>query len=334
MNPHHEYLELIGKYADGTASAEEVSRLEQAVRDDATVRELLLDYLYLDVAIEAVAAGRCGVGGDSKELATPEAVPQSIVMKSINQRRRWALAAVVALAASLLLAVFLWQGPQSSPAYAALSRVIEVAREPIDRVYRIRATERHPNQASTPVFSGEGGRKPGIDGAELCVRGSDMFVLTRYFGNGTKHVAGSDGELGWAAPPEGHVHLSRDIRRFRRAVPGEHEDIPFIDLNADLQELAKGYELQLVTTDTGDESTRGWSRLAAVRLSAEIDGPERVDIWFDANGVAQRIQLTGLPRFEGSPRSVMLELIGQRDLGPSFFTHQQHHAADRPIDWE
>jgi hypothetical protein len=158
--------------------------------------------------------------------------------------------------------------------------------------------------------------------------------LIRRFGDGTKFVTGSDGKIGWAAPPRGHVHLSNDTRRFRRAVPGEHEEIPFVDLRAGLAALRRGYTLDLTAAGPADAEPERESVLVAVKQSPARPGPEQVEIWFDAAGVAHRIEMRGLPPDEHGVKSVVLELLDRRDLGAEFFKHETHHDADRPIDWE
>jgi hypothetical protein len=263
--------------------------------------------------------------------------PQTSSLQEKLLREKWPVTGLAAIAAIVLIAVFFWHGGTVSPASAAnvsLDRMIDVASQPVDRVYRIRVTDYGPGKAEPEVFSGANGRKPGIDGAELYVRGSDKFVLVRRFGNGTKFVTGCDGELGWAVAPKGHVHLSKDTRRFRRAVPGEHEEIPFLDLKTGLSELRRAYQLTLATADDVDPKAHGWSRLDALKRSPRRGAPREVHVWFDANGVAHRIELIGIPQEKGGPRGVSLELIEKKGIDPEFFKHETHHDPDRPVDWE
>jgi hypothetical protein len=262
---------------------------------------------------------------------------QALLLRGKLPRSQWTATGVAAVAAILFVAVFFWHGATGSPASAAvvaLDRMIEIASESVDRMYRIRVTDHGPDGAEPQLFSDRNGRKPGIDGADLYLRGSNQFVLVRRFGDGTEFVNGSNGVQGWSAPPSGHVHLSSDPRRFRRAVPGEHEDIPFLDLKTGLESLRRGYHLELSNADRALAEEPNWSRLDAVKRSPDLKGPGQVRIWFDSSGVARRIELAGLEKFQESPHSVVLELVEQRDLGPKFFEHESHHAADRPIDWE
>ena len=58
MNPKDHRLAWVQRYADGLASAEEVAQLQAALREDAELRRSFLDYVNLDSALEATAAGR------------------------------------------------------------------------------------------------------------------------------------------------------------------------------------------------------------------------------------------------------------------------------------
>jgi hypothetical protein len=101
-----------------------------------------------------------------------------------------------------------------------------------------------------------------------------------------------------------------------------------------LSELRRAYELKLLTADDSDAKARGWSRLDAVQRASHPNAPRQVRVWFDAAGVAQRIELTGIPAEPERPRGVTLELVEQQDVGPDFFKHETHHSPDRPLDWE
>jgi hypothetical protein len=55
MSERERMLELIGRYADGVASREEIAALEAALRKDAELRALFLSYLNLDAALAGAA---------------------------------------------------------------------------------------------------------------------------------------------------------------------------------------------------------------------------------------------------------------------------------------
>lgn len=319
---------LIDGYLDDQLSGVEVSRLgdllKQSPEHARRFAQAMLMHDRLHAEVQADALGT-------------QAAPRVAVLPRTSPRKRWTLPAMAAAAAVMILAGIVWHGgttPTASAAVVALDRMIAAVDEAIDRCYRIRVTEPDPGREQPPVFSGARGQKPGIDGAELFVRGSDQFVLVRHFGNGTDFITGSDGTIGWSVPPRGHVHLSHDPRRFRRAVPGEHEELPFTDLRAGLVELRRNYELTLSPLDSSEPRSKDQSELVAVRKAGRQTGPERVVIRFDAQGVAHRIEISGLPPDELRARAVVLELVPDRELGPDYFQHETHHGAERPIDWE
>jgi hypothetical protein len=336
MNDDHQ--SLIDGYLDDCLSPEDSTRLNLLLKADAGfarrfARAMLLhDRLHTEHQASAIAS--------ASELLEPR-VELPAARRIPLLRGSWAVTSLTAIAATVVVGFFFWHAETATTASAAsvaLDRMIEAASQPVDRVYRIRVTDPGPAGAVPQVFSGKNGRKPGVDGAELYVRGSDKFVLVRHFADGTDFITGSDGALGWAVAPRGHVHLSRDVRRFRRAVPGEHEEIPFTDMESGFSELRRAYDLKLAAVDEAaaeraDAQQQGWSRLDAVKRRPGRS-PGEVRIWFDSAGVAHRIELLGLSQDDTGPRAVALELIEQRDLGPEFFKHESHHGADRPLDWE
>lgn len=315
---------LVEGWLDGTLDAAEERRLGRRVaRDpDAALRMargvLVHDRLRDLLRVEAAAAG-----GGPVLPASPVAA----------RKRSLSWLALPALAAVALLCVMVAFRPEPATAAAALDRLARVSGVG-DRTYAVRVVDHGPGGPRV-VASEAGGRKPGVDGARLSVRGADRFVLVRTFGDGTRHVDGSDGSVGWSVPPTGRVHVSRDAARYRRGVPGEGVDIPFIALPENLLRLRRGYRLTLEGT-----AADGSRRLVAERDERRRRGPARVAIRFDAGGTPLSIAIDGLDAddavgaADAGPRSVVLELESRDDLGPSFFDHASHHAPDRPLHWE
>jgi hypothetical protein len=319
---HGEVSRLIHGHLDGCLSTEEETRLGGLVATDWDV---------------ALGLARAAMVHDRlrdlfrEELSTadrPAPAATSVAPAQARRSRRW-LTALLAVAVALTAAVVL-RPPTGGgvAAAAAIDRLVAAASSPGDREYRVTVLDHGPAGPAQAAFSGGRGRKPGIDGASLFVRGADRFVLRRRFGDGTPFITGCDGTIGWAVPPKGHVHLSHDPRRFRRGVPGEHEDLPFLDLRSGFDGLRRGYDLTLT------EPAAGNRRLDARRRGHGRPGPDVVRVWFDEAGVATRIEIEGLAVEEGMPHSVALTLVSTHDLGAEFYTHQMHHAVDRPLDWE
>lgn len=318
---HDPLDDLIGRHLDGVLDAAGAEALHRRLVDDpaaagrfaraALVHDRLADLF------------RAGVADGPREESTPRGAA----------RRRFGPWGAAAAALAIVVAAVAFTRHSMAPARAAsltLDRAVAAAAARVDREYRIDVLDHGPGGPPPPVPGQRGGRKPGIDGARLFVRGNDAFVLLRRFADGTPFVTGSDGALGWAAPPHGPVHLSHDTRRFRRAVPGERDEIPFLDLRDGLDGLRHGYELAVRPAgEAGDLEV-----LEARRRGARKGSPELVTAWIDSAGVPRRIEIHGLrPDAEGAT-AVALSLVGEADLGPGFFAHDAHHAPDRPIDWE
>jgi len=317
---HGEISRLIHGHLDDCLSADEETRLGRLVATDADVAlglaraAMLHDRLRDLFRQEAVLAGQPAAADTSAEKAP------------VRRSQQW-LAVTLAVAVTLAAAV-VYRPPSGGgvAAAAAIDRLVAAASTPVDREYRITVIDHGPN-APPPVIPGGKGRKPGVDGASLFVRGTDRFVLIRRFGDGTPFITGCDGSIGWAVPPRGHVHLSHDARRFRRGVPGEHEELPFLDLRSGFDGLRRGYDLAVAEEPGG-------RRLEARRRGHRRRAPEAVRVWFDGSGVATRIEIEGLAVEEGMPRSVALTLVSEHDRGIGFYAHETHHPADRRVDWE
>lgn len=326
-----DFQSLINGYLDDMLAPEERRKLNDLVKSDAEFARqfaravLLHDRLRTDV-----------------ELRDVPLLPAATFQHSAGAfvaRRSWFAAAIITTAAAVVIGFIVQQGGGLAPASAAsiaLGQIIEAASRQIARTYRIHISDFGPSGPQPQVAADRGGVKPNVDGAELSVRGRDQFVLVRRYADGSPFVTGSDGEIGWAVPPKGHVHLSRDVRRFRRAVPGERDAIPFLDLEASLEELRRDYDLELFEAASTEPNPDAWSRLDARKRPHVRGGAEYVQIWFDSAGTAHRIAMQGLPQGEpdGSPQAVELDLEKNREVPASFFHHDTHHAPDRPQAWE
>ena len=319
---------LIEGYLDGTLDDDDEARLGRLVAESAGVaRRLVGAVLVHDRLIDLLR------GEASASAATIEA-ESFVPPPAIHRSRAFRLALPLGMAAVLAVGSLLLLRPAnaSASASAALERLVRVSAAATDRQYAIRVVDHGPGGVPDPVPADVGGRKPGVDGATLSVRGTDKFVFVRTFADGTAFINGCDGTIGWSVPPTGHVHLSEDRRRFRRGIPGERDDLPFLSLAEGLAGLRRGYALTLVEAPGGD----GRLRLEAVRTDSRHRGPARATIDFPAGdaAAAERIELGGLAPDGSGPDGVVLELVDRTDLPADFFDHAHHHDASRPVDWE
>jgi len=321
---------LIEGHLDGTLDEADEARLGGLVAESAAVAgRLARAVLVHDRLIDLLR-------GEASASTTPVEADLAEPPPAIHRSRAFRLALPLGLAAVLAVGSLLLLRPApanaSASASAALERLVRASAAATDRQYAIRVVDHGPAGVPEPVPADVGGRKPGVDGATLFVRGADRFVFIRTFADGTAFINGCDGTIGWSVPPTGHVHLSEDPRRFRRGIPGERDDLPFLSLADGLAGFRKGYALSLVDTPDAE----GRLRLEAVRTDPRHRGPARATIDFHADDDtgAERIELAGLSGDGPGPESVVLELVDRAELPAEFFDHAHHHDATRPVDWE
>ena len=99
-----DWHDVIQRYISGSASREESERLQEALKDDAEVRLLYLDYLNLELALEAKAESI----GEVAEMVPITDFPSAAKSRPRQIRRRLAAAAAVALLFSLAALLFKW----------------------------------------------------------------------------------------------------------------------------------------------------------------------------------------------------------------------------------
>lgn len=307
--------ELIDGYLDGRLSEGQVAELNgRLARDPDLARSLARAMLLHDRLRDrfreydvATEAGRPVVG---------ETGPRRL--RLVGRRPVLAASAAALLVSALVLVKGLGDR-RVSAAEAALGRLIEAQGRAGDRTYRVVSLD--AGSAVTDGTPSRGRPRPTIEGALLHVRGDGQYVLVRRPGRPEEFVTGSDGHESWSVPPDGSIRVSADAARFRGAVPGEQQGLPFLDLRSALDRLREAYEL---TLNDGC--------LVAHKRSAAYRGPRDVTVWFNpASGVIRRLRMDGMPQAQGGPRSVALELMDQRDLGAEFFGHAAHHGPDRRV---
>ena len=258
-------------------------------------------------------------------------IPVKFTHRARLSTRQMPRVAALAIAASVVVAATLmvWRSLGGSPADAAmveLDRIVDAAQQRGDRTYFISEVHREMPVARAGVMW------PPIDGALLYVRGPSSYVLVRGTSEESQFVTGYDGRHSWSVPPRGMVRVSTDSQRFRGAVPGQQHAIPFIDLRENLDLLRDAYDLRVIAPDqlTSPDGTVG--RLEATRKENIRRGPKRVVIWYDSQtNTILRMLFDRLPQAKDGPDSLVLELVDERNLGPTFFLHESHHDADRQV---
>ena len=317
----HDADDLMHGYLDDRLAMEQLRALNDWLKQDPDhARRFALAVLLHDrLGDRFRAEGRLSIRGDAREPA---------VTASACWRYRPVLLATAAVGLVAALALFF----TGSGRREALPRRLWPGSSKL-RGGRVTAlTGSWPSMAAAPCWT-SGGRddrghvRPPIDGALLYVRGNHQYVLIRRPGEADEFVTGSDGREAWSIPAEGPVHVSPDPTRFRGAVPGEQQGLPFLDLGSSLGRLREAYVLELDAADSAVVR-----RLRAHKRSSAHRGPRDVSVSFDPrSGAIVRIQMDGMPQAHGGPRSVRLELIDEHDLGAGFFGHAAHHDPNRRV---
>jgi hypothetical protein len=291
---------------DGNLSEEDREALNELLRTDAAARAEFARQMKL----HALLTWRAGAAS----VTTPKIKP--LVWRSTWQWAGWAAAAAaVVIGFSVMLL-------SPSPAMASVSQMMSALSQALDRTYTIRVLE------GDPWFPLKVNRFANYEGAKLYLRTNTQYVLERTLDRGESSFMGSDGQINWDIRHDGPVRISRDLERFRRGLPSREQDVPFLDLSGLLSSLANGYDLE-TTIDAADPSLR---LLRATKRSKSVNGPQEMSFAYrPETGVIMRMQLLGLPREEGGPRSLELLLTSESPLPADFFSHTAHHEPGRQV---
>ena len=328
--------ELLGQSSDSIAE----SILVHGLLSDIGRRDKARDDERIQALMQLINADTLAVEG-ATEFDEPLAGAKHLLSPTAGKRRTWISILSSALAvAAVVMVMFIVTGPQHnvSAAMTSLEKILSTAAEPFDRTYRVRVVEEYPRDKqprNLPSDVRDRKVKEQLDGATLYVRGVNQYVLEVMLWNGLKRTSGCDGIVSWAFREDGPVHESMDLNRFRGGIPGQQQDIPFINIHSHLSQLHSDYEVELTLKQETTSSGTIVSQLVGKRKSDGIRGPKVIDLWFDEeNGTVHKILLDGLPRGRGGPKSLMLELIGQSELTPQFFSHDSHHEPGRQVRHE
>lgn len=236
-------------------------------------------------------------------------------------RRAWLAVAAVA---TMLLVSFLFLRP--SDAMAALEKVTLVAEQALTRCYAVRVLE--PGDASQ-VPEGRGPYPPAshLEGAVLWMKGPGKFALRQQLPNGETRMFGGDHHGSWTLRGAGPVRVSPDPTRFGRATFSAGGEVAFLDVSSQLGQIRSDYDLAWLP-----DATDGTRRLLASRERPASGGPKEIELWFDpSDAVLRKVILRQLPKDQGGPRSLELNLLSVGPLPDEFFRHEYHHAPDRPV---
>ena len=290
---------------DGNLSEEDREALNVLLRTDAAARVEFAQQMKL----HALLTWRAG----AVSVTTPKA--KAPVWRSTWQWAGWAAAAALVISFTLLLV-------SPNPAAAAVSQIIAAWEQAMDRTYTISVLA---GDSWQPLRDG---RSVGYESATLHLRGRSEFVLVRPLAHGGQVITGSDGQTNWDIRGRGPVRVSADTSRFRGGIPGEYQNLPFLDLSSLFQSLAADYDLTV--HEVADDLTL--QRLSAHKRNRDKRGLPRMEFLFrKETGKVVKMELHGLPEEKGGPRAVILTLSSETTFPSDFFTHHAHHEPEREV---
>jgi hypothetical protein len=247
------------------------------------------------------------------------------VIGQVRQALPWVTAAVALLFGVLLC----WKLGAANPADAVLARARRAAGEERDCTYDVIDTWGEPGQSQRT--------------AVLQVRGQ-RFVFQALSSPWEGTFIGGDGRRSWMVPPTGAVRVSDEPRAFLRLVRGgalpdrdgdlrlarQREALPFLNLTALLERVARSYDLKLLPPEVLGEEGQLCQHVRGRRRGGEEGVPEAVEVWARSDtGVVRRLVLH-LGEGPGA-RRLSLELTSEEALPGDWYEHAAHHDAERPV---
>jgi len=308
----------------GRANEAERHALSEKLAGSPEARERFLEH----VTLQAMLIEEAKSGSLTDDPASYfESLHAESPVTPIGQRHWFPAAIAAVLLGIFTLTALLWP----SRATASLDQVLQSFDQPKDRTYRLEVLE----EGEPPSRSPDRGRFPpsaSLDGARLSLRGSRQFVLEQTLPNSDTRTLGCDGTLNWSIRGKGSVRTSPDQSRFAGGLAGGRQDLAFLDLRSQLEELRSRYELEWLGTPSRFDENGTLKGLHGVRRSDEQGGAKEIELWFEpGSGLIHRLVLNGLPRRNGSPARLAFILESDSALPHDHFQHETHHEPGRQV---
>ncbi len=287
--------------------------------------EAALDGLAASQWIHSLLRTRQELATDSsqREARITQVLERITTEDSRIQRRRASRriilrAGSLAVAATLVAAVFVLNWKSTPDALAQVERMRQAMRDDKTRQYNVEF------ELESLV------RKRTLQGT-LTVRGAKQFVLRCRLPLGGEFLLGADGKTGWGVPPLGPVAVSPDPERLRRWSERFPTQIPPQILQFDTV-------LSRMTTDYNLTHTASKDKQHAVVIGKKhASAPERLpdEIRLEADSQTGVIQTLSMQWKRDSvlplPKKITLTFDKTIDVDRKWFHHEQHHDEDRPI---
>jgi outer membrane lipoprotein-sorting protein len=177
--------------------------------------------------------------------------------------------------------------------------------------------------------------RAGLDGATLYLRGRYKYVLYRYTPSGKTVTNGSDGLTNWLIRPERPVLVSNNPQAFRIPMPEDLANLLTLDFSDTLQQIREHYKIKYLGSVPVDQNQEvSWTYLHARQQKRKFNGPRVIRIWAHPDtGLLRRIEFADIRLQDNpEPKKLILDLMDQKQLPDTWFTHTAHHSEDAEVD--
>lgn len=269
---------------------------------------------------------------DSKsEVAKAESSRRGpVTTNSKSGWRRW-MSWSVAVAAVLVLLLFVQSMDTSRQAMAAIDRSLQAAKTLVTRKYRLTATKQDSQGNSFEVVS------------DLYVNGSQRFALRHPSPRRSDRSfwLGCDGKDSWFVPVIGPIRVGDDTGLGRWLRERESLSTPILQIETLLARMKDGYRLsqqpnQSLTLD--DRTEVDCQHIVGIRKdvareNARENAPDKIELWCDVKtGIAIRLEVTrNAPVATGKPEQLKFFYLNSNNVPEDWFTPAGHSGRQRRV---
>jgi outer membrane lipoprotein-sorting protein len=270
-----------------------------------------------------------------KQASEKEASPQKS-HRFVGPVVRWGIAATIIIWLTISLVSL-----PSNKAMATIDQMIAAIENAGDRTYAIivrdqRTGKREREHRRFSAIKRYRQERAGLDGATLYLRGRDKYVLYRYTPSGKTVINGSDGQTNWLIRPARPVLVSNNPQAFKIPMPEDLANLLTLDFSDTLQQIREHYKIKyLGTVPIDQDQETSWTYLHARQQKRKFKGPRVIRIWAHPDtGLLRRIEFADI-RLQDDPelKKLVLDLIDQKKLPETWFTHIAHHSEDTEVDF-
>jgi outer membrane lipoprotein-sorting protein len=275
------------------------------------------------------------VRADKEKQASEKATSPQKPRRYVGPVVRWGIAAMIIISVTISLVSL-----PPNKAMATIDQMIAAIENAGDRTYSIivrdqRTGRRERKSGRFTVERRNRQERAVFDGATLYLRGRDKYVLYRFTPSGETVINGSDGQTNWLIRPKRPVLVSNNPQAFRIPMPEDLANLLTLDFSDTLQQIREHYKIKYLGTVPVDQDQEAlWTYLHATQRKRKFKGPRVIRTWAHPDtGLLRRIEFADIHlQNNPEPKKLILDLMDQKQLPETWFTHTAHHSEDTEVD--